>query len=352
MVTDRFALLLGSGAGDELAAAVWAAMSPADAAFEDVLSVIAAVGIGNLPDFALVELVDTASSSVSVAVRGATTIDLHGSRRSSYAGAGVGTWVEGSAQHVAGITLALPAWTSAPVLPLGRGIARADALEWGTTAPGPSPVAGDAADAAPLETVSIDRSALAEALGPRRGRSTRSATAAVSAAAAADPRGDAAEAEASHAPTDTAPEPEADAASEAASEIDDSTVLGSRRPPAATAVRAAPPARRYVLRVATVGEVPLDQPVVLGRSPRSGRHPGARVVAVPSPRKEVSSTHVELRLDGDRLRVRDLGSTNGTIVRDASGDVALLRGESDAHVSPGAVLDLGDGVTVAFESTP
>ncbi|MEH3089123.1 MAG: FHA domain-containing protein [Microbacterium arborescens] len=293
MVTDRFALLLGPEAGDDLAAAVWEAMSPADAAFEDVLSVIAAVGIGNLPDFALVELVDTASSSVSVAVRGTTTIDLHGSRRSSYAGAGVGTWVEGSAQHVAGITLTLPAPAPGRPLPLGRGIARADALEWGTTATIP-----------PAQETAGVAEAVSEAV-----------TAAVT-------------------------------------ELDDSTVLGSRRLPAGTPSTDPPPPRRYLLHVATVGDVPLDQPVVLGRSPRPGRHPGARIVAVPSPRKEVSGTHVELRLDGDRLRVRDLGSTNGTIVRGASGDDVLVRGESDAHVSPGTVLDLGDGVTVAFATIP
>lgn len=328
MVTDRFALVLGPSAGEALAGAVWEAMTARDAAFEDVLSVIAAVGIGALPDFALVELVDAGSSAVSVAVRGAATIDLHGPQRSSYAGTGVGTWVEGSAQHVAGISLGLGAATGPSLLPIGRGVVRTDALEWGSTAPVAGPgVAAPAVAAAPplaaledldpLETVSVDRRTLTESFGPRRRPQP-------------EPH------------PDPAPEPEA----ERRAEIDDSTVLGSRRAPAAP-VGASP--RRYVLRLEPGGVYPLDHPIVLGRAPRAAQHPGARIVAVPSPRKEVSGTHVEVRLDADVLVVRDLGSTNGTIVRDASGDAELLRSGATARVAPGAVLDLGDGVLASFE---
>lgn len=336
MVTDRFALLLGAGAGDALAAAVWEAMTARDAAFEDVLSVIAAVGIGSLPDFALVELVDAGSSAVSVAVRGGATIDLHGPQRSSYAGSGVGTWVEGSAQHVAGISLGLGEAPGHALLPIGRGVVRSNALAWGASAPAPAvpppdaaapaapaPAAPAHADLDPLETVAVDRRALSETFGPRRrSRAEADHRDAVAAGAAAPP----------------APP---------ASDVDDSTVLGSRRP--GPAVAAAPAARRYVLRLEPGGELPLDHPVVLGRAPRAAEHPGARIVNVTSPRKEVSSTHVEVRLDGDLLVVSDLGSTNGTIVRDATGEVALLRGGASARVSPGAVLDLGDGILAAFE---
>lgn len=277
MVADRFALLVDAAAGDGLAADLWGAMTAPDAAFEDVLSLIAAVGIGSLPDFALVELVDAASSSVAVAVRGTATIDLHGPQRSSYAGSGVGTWVEGSAQHVAGISLGLAdAVAAAPLLPLGRGVARADLLEWGVVSPG-----ADELD-----------------------------------------------------------------------EVDDSTVLGSRRPGAGLPVPGAPVTRRYVLRLDPGGALALDHPVVLGRSPRAAQHPGARVVAVASPRKEVSGEHVEARLDGDELVLRDLGSTNGTVVRQPGGQDVLLRGGASARVAPGTVLDLGDGVTAVFEPMP
>ncbi|POX66743.1 FHA domain-containing protein [Microbacterium sp. Ru50] len=332
MVTDRFALLLGPSAGEALAGAVWEAMTARDAAFEDVLSVIATVGIGALPDFALVELVDAGSSAVSVAVRGAATIDLHGPQRSSYAGTGVGTWVEGSAQHVAGISLGIGAATGPSLLPIGRGVVRTDALEWGSTAPVASPAVAATVVAAappvaaledldPLETVAVDRRTLTESFGPRRRTQPGPEP-----ELASDP--------------ERAPEPEP------RPEIDDSTVLGSRRTPAAP-VGAQP--RRYVLRLEPGGTYPLDHPIVLGRAPRAAQHPGARIVSVPSARKEVSGTHVEVSLDADMLVVRDLGSTNGTIVRDASGDAELLRSGATARVAPGAVLDLGDGVLASFE---
>lgn len=334
MVTDRFALLIGETAGDALATAAWEAMTAPDAAFDDVLSVIAAAGIGSLPDFALVELVDAASSSVSVAVRGSATIDLHGPQRSTYAGRGAGTWVEGSAQHVGGISLALTTVPDSSVLPLGRGIVRADALRWGLTGErersrrrsahtgagdvshaSPDPVTESPAERAALETISIDRAALAEVVGPRR-RSRQSSAPLEAEAGTPD--------------------------------VDDRTMLGARR--SGGGVTDAPAERRYVLRLDPGEELALDRPIVLGRSPRADRHPGVRVVSVSSPRKEVSGTHVQVRLDGDVLEVRDLDSTNGTIIRDPAGEAVLLRGGAVTSVAPGTVLDLGDGVTATFES--
>ncbi len=327
MVADRFALLLGAEAGAGIAADLWSTMTAADAAFEDVLSVIAAIGIGALPDFALVELVDVASSSVSVAVRGTATIDLHGPQRSSYAGGGVGTWVEGSAREVAGISLSLAGDDDGGPLPLGRGVARSNGLRWGAEpASSPAPIEAVAAsrehiveptaflgDLDPLETVAIDRGDLAAAVGPRR----------------------------------TPPPAEPSAADDDA--VEDETILGSRRPRVADAP---PPGRTARLRIDPGGEVPLDHPVVLGRGPRAADHPGARIAAVPSPRKEVSSTHLEVRLDGDELVLRDLDSTNGTVVRRPDGDVTLLRGGATLRVEVGTVLDLGDGVIVVFDTTP
>lgn len=340
MVADRFALLLGPEAGDDLASALWGAMTVPDAVFEDLLSIIAAVGIGRLPDFALVELVDVASSSVAVAVRGGATIDLHGPQRSSYSGGGVGTWVEGSAQRVGGISLGLDGATGGSILPLGRGVARANALQWGETDAAPDAAldaapraAAPLADIDPLETVTIDRGSLADAVGPRR-RGNAAPTSA--------PRAEASGAASLGA---ASPQPEA-------TEIDDSTVLGARRPagPVVT-VPEAPRTPRYVLRVGDV-EHPLDQPVVLGRSPRPGQHPGARIVAVASPRKEVSGTHLEVSVADDHMLVRDLGSTNGTVLRDPAGVASLLRGGASARVEPGTRLDLGDGVTAELTSAP
>lgn len=352
MVADRFALLIGADAGGDLAARLWQVLTTDDAEFEDVLSVIAAVGIGHLPDFALVELVDVASSSVSVAVRGVAGVDLHGPQRSSYSGGGVGTWVEGSAQHVAGIALSLPGTTTDEVLPLGRGVARATGLQWGVPLPDavepapaatpaavepaappapPAPAAPALADIDPLETVAIDRSALAQALpGPRR-------TGLPAAPPAAPPT-----------PAPGPPTTQHDVDDD--DDLDERTVLGKRR--SAAMADTPPPAQRFVLRLAPGGDLSLDHPIVLGRSPKAAAHPGARIAAVPSPRKEVSGTHLEVRLEGSQLVVRDLDSTNGTVVRLADGQVSLLRGGASIAVEVHTALDLGDGVTATFATAP
>ncbi len=330
MVADRFALLIGADAEGELAERLWRSLTGADTAFEDVLSIIAAVGVGHLPDFALVELVEVATSSVVVAVRGQAGVELHGPQRSTYSGGGVGTWVEGSAQHVAGMALTLPGTVEDEVLPLGRGVVRATGLRWG------SHEREQKRDLDPLETVVIDRAALADAApGPRRvGQESAPATEPAAPGAHAEPGEDAQQ----HDDID-----EHD-------DLDEHTVLGLRR--SAPVSDAPPAAARFVLRLEPGGDLPLDRPVVLGRSPRAAAHPGARIAAVASPRKEVSGTHLEARLEGSELVVRDLDSTNGTLVRTPGDPTALLRGGARLTVPADTVLDLGDGVTATFTTAP
>ncbi|GMA93665.1 hypothetical protein GCM10025881_04890 [Pseudolysinimonas kribbensis] len=86
--------------------------------------------------------------------------------------------------------------------------------------------------------------------------------------------------------------------------------------------------------------------VYVGRSPTLPRVPASgipQLVAVPSPRREVSSTHLALSAVGGTVVVRDMLSTNGTVVK-APGVPArtLLRGESSV-ITAGTHLDLGDG---------
>ena len=68
------------------------------------------------------------------------------------------------------------------------------------------------------------------------------------------------------------------------------------------------------------------------------------LVRADSPTGVVSSTHLELRAEGRRLVATDLRSTNGTVVRSASGVRRLRPGES-VVVTPGTALELG-GETV------
>ncbi len=86
--------------------------------------------------------------------------------------------------------------------------------------------------------------------------------------------------------------------------------------------------------------------VYVGRKPALPRVPASgvpRLVPVSSPRREVSSTHLAISAVGGAIVVRDMLSTNGTVVK-APGVPArtLLRGES-AVVTPGTMLDVGDG---------
>ena len=58
---------------------------------------------------------------------------------------------------------------------------------------------------------------------------------------------------------------------------------------------------------------------------RIGRRPGSDLTL---PSESVSKDHAEIYLDGDRLRIRDLGSTNGTFVnRDLVTDSELRQGD-------------------------
>jgi hypothetical protein len=102
----------------------------------------------------------------------------------------------------------------------------------------------------------------------------------------------------------------------------------------------------YRLKMADGVVVSLDLTVYLGRRPsvpRVAQDRRVRLVAVPSREKEVSATHLELRRTGDVIVATDMRSTNGTVVNvPGSAPRTLLRGES-AVVTPGSLVDLGDG---------
>ena len=95
--------------------------------------------------------------------------------------------------------------------------------------------------------------------------------------------------------------------------------------------------------------IPLDIPALIGRQPvcpRIAIGGVPRLVRVPSPRCEVSSTHIELRQHGTSVIVTDLRSTNGTIVSIPGSSSQKLRQGESLVVSAGTVVDIGDGNTV------
>ena len=102
----------------------------------------------------------------------------------------------------------------------------------------------------------------------------------------------------------------------------------------------------YSFRINDDAPVLLDLPTLIGRRPalpRIMRGSPPKLVSVPSPRKEVSATHLELRQQGALVIVTDLRSTNGSVVRMPGRSPLILgRGES-LVVAPGTVVDIGDG---------
>jgi pSer/pThr/pTyr-binding forkhead associated (FHA) protein len=109
-----------------------------------------------------------------------------------------------------------------------------------------------------------------------------------------------------------------------------------------------------VLRLSTGDRVSLDRGVLLGRSPRVAEDlsPQERPhqVRLPSPENDISRNHVEVVLDGWQVLVRDLGSTNGTLVT-LPGMQPVQLSPHDLHViEPGTVVTLSPEVFFVFEA--
>ena len=144
-------------------------------------------------------------------------------------------------------------------------------------------------------------------------------------------------------PAPTAPAVPAEPATSAAT---DAAVVA---PDVATNVWSQPAPERprpFRLRLADGTLVPLDQPVYLGRKPSVPRiHPGGTplLVTLDSPQLEVSSTHLELTTVGGAIVASDTRSTNGSVLRMPGAEPHTLIGGASVVVTPGTVIELGDG---------
>ena len=111
------------------------------------------------------------------------------------------------------------------------------------------------------------------------------------------------------------------------------------------------------LQISNGDVVDVDRAIVIGRAPEARRFNDTeqpRLVTVPSPHLEISSTHIEVRpgtgADHGTAVVTDLGSTNGTVlVQPGLGPEDLAPGVA-VQLIPGAIIDLGDGVTIKVTS--
>lgn len=99
--------------------------------------------------------------------------------------------------------------------------------------------------------------------------------------------------------------------------------------------------------------VVVDRVVLIGRAPEARRFSSTEqpmLVTVPSRLHEISSTHVEVRPGGGpdlgTAVVTDMGSTNGTVlVQPGLGPEDLKPGIA-VQLIPGAIINLGDGITI------
>ncbi|HEX6149337.1 FHA domain-containing protein [Nocardioides sp.] len=128
--------------------------------------------------------------------------------------------------------------------------------------------------------------------------------------------------------------------------VEPSLARGAHEPPVV-----APPVARLV--VSSGETIDVDRAVLVGRAPEARRFTSGdqpRLVTVASPAQEISSTHLEIRpgagADHGSAVVTDLGSTNGTVVVQPGLPPEDLQPGIAVQLVPGAIIDLGDGVTI------
>lgn len=97
----------------------------------------------------------------------------------------------------------------------------------------------------------------------------------------------------------------------------------------------------------------LDTPVIVGRAPAADHstqmNTPVQLLSVASPCNDVSRSHVEVRVAEGQCIITDLQSTNGSLVRAAEGLVFRLRPGESSVVTPGSIIDMGDGASFMVE---
>jgi hypothetical protein len=292
------------------------------AGFDEVLDALISGGLRELPGFVLVS---SEGSDVRVVIRGAGHAELDTADGPvTVRGAHDTTWVEQTATGVIALRIHVADGDGA-AYPFGNGLVRVAGIEQSAAAATPSSGAV-VADAEPAEPVVPDPVEPAQT------------------SLAAPPP----------VPPDPPPVvmPDLDDTPSGAFELGQSTPVadgppGSAQPP----VVSQRPVARLVFSSGEVVDV--DRTVLVGRSPDSRRFGGdhqSRLVTVPSPHQEISSTHLEIRpgtgADHGAAVVIDLGSTNGTVVVQPGLPAEDLQPGIAVQVVPGAIVDLGEGVTI------
>ncbi|ABL83438.1 MULTISPECIES: FHA domain-containing protein [unclassified Nocardioides] len=300
------------------------------AGFDETLDALISGGLRDLPGFVLV---DSAGDRTRMLLRGAVRVDLATADDVVHLdGDPAATWVERTLTGVTRVRIEVGEEAGSDELAVAGGLVRLAVAEWPPVAARPEvPVAGAAADPVPdldvVLDVMLDDGPLTEAMPV------------------------------------VPPGPTGPAAPLLGADHDGLTRAGEADPgpsdPARPGIPGQPPAppvtARPVARLLFSGgeHVDVDRLVLVGRAPEPRRHTlteEPRLVAVRSPHHEVSSTHLEIRpgsgADHGSAVVTDLGSTNGTLLVQPGLPPEDLHAGVPVQLIPGAVIDLGDGVTI------
>ncbi len=346
-------------------AALWESID-GGAAFEEVLDVLVSGGLSGLPGFALVGLGDT----TRVLLRGGhvTATVVTAQSEEDVDGSAAGTWVERTFTGVSSLALRLAdsdETARAGDLALPGGLVRVSRLDHPAIGPEPTPQPPAVEESAPPHQgpdTEPDEGPDTEPTSPyEAGPGDETETLAALAA------------EASGVDAPTAPPPAvapapppagADPAGSSGVEADDHDGLtragagaeDHSLPP--TGIPGQPPApsvtRPVALLLVSNGErVEVDRAILVGRAPEARRFSSSeqpRLLTVPSPLQEISSTHLEVRpgtgADHGSAVVTDMGSTNGTVLVQPGLGPEDLRPGVAVQLLPGSVINLGDGVTI------
>lgn len=342
VVGDRVTVLLPSSQRGRVAGLWDLADAGADA--DTVLDALLAGGLSSLEHFALVAHGDDTTRLI---VRGAATATVSSSAGDEVVSAAAGTtWNEQVVHGVSSVRVSLAGDGTADHV-LTPGLSRVSVVEFGTpSAPG---AAAPEAPAAPVEQPAATEVPEPEpASEPEPEPTPEPEPAAAPPMSFGEPDDD---------PTPTGETP---VVPDVWSDRDGQTRVGAptpdfERPPVPGQEMAPDVVSQPVASlVFSTGEVlAVDRTVLVGRAPEARRfasHEQPHVVTVPSPQQEISSTHLEIRpgagADHGAAIATDLGSTNGTVLALPGLDPEEMRPGIAVSLVPGAVLDLGDGVTI------
>ena len=107
------------------------------------------------------------------------------------------------------------------------------------------------------------------------------------------------------------------------------------------------PRSRTTLEFTNGRQVDVDRTILIGRSPRAERSSASELptlLPVDSPGQAISRTHLKISVEGQRVLLEDLNSTNGTEVTPEHGSSFLLEPGEPALLEDGMVVTIGDHV--------